>query len=697
MSYRNDQLANLYDNDASGENLTYSPSEQNREFKYPDRVVRVVDPNTQTTSTGQIVNTSSNKNLELKRGYIRSIELPDTGSMNRGYNFHKKLNFQFNPALLTQNVSQNTTVLNFMQQSAADYARPMPGTVTTGFELFFDRSKELNEYRLSDESQIDLASQSPWEELGPQVIGVLHDLSLLFDIIGVGVSSKKKDDIIRGLTAEAIADVLATDASEEEEEAGLTEADRAAQAQASVESFVGLNVGNTAFLLPLPVRVVFSSLYIVEGFVKDITVTFTKFTHSMVPMQCTVGLMFEAKYIGFAKQDTFLTTSLATALSQEPSDALDVETEITDEHLSILKSDLSKLKVVVVTGDGDSEWGDKDYDFTDEVSAGAGLERDVSSIYSLISNKIDYFGIDVYKFLEEADMFLKVVTYDSGFIQNKLVEGSSINVSFDGTFVRAWRYSQEFVDGNRELFSKAQEARTRLINNNIGDAFNNVNPYTLSTDETYRSALKNIATRLRSTFEGAGGNVNTGVQRDDTQGDERLYNSVTKLFSLQMTDSKAYSSGDNDGYVTATTLGQWNAMRNGRAVAGKFVNTSGTGPYYDRAIDGDKDNRNHNVLDDVTDRMHYAIEYKLVVNVYIEDKGPYRFEQWDYVMSNMLDNATADSLNVFKTFNIDWESQYNDTNDDEYISLPPGNAAYDEDDDDDSYISLPPGNAAYGP
>jgi hypothetical protein len=82
------------------------------------------------------------------------------------------------------------------------------------------------------------------------------------------------------------------------------------------KSIIYNNYGNSAFLVSLPVRIVFSSLFMVEGYITSTIVTFNKFNASMVPTQCSVGVTMQALYIGFARRDTFLTTTLETALKE---------------------------------------------------------------------------------------------------------------------------------------------------------------------------------------------------------------------------------------------------------------------------------------------------------------------------------------------------------------------------------------------
>ena len=81
------------------------------------------------------------------------------------------------------------------------------------------------------------------------------------------------------------------------------------------QTTVQKNYGNSAFLSPLPVRIVFSSLFMVEGFVTSSSVQFVKFTRNYVPTICKVTLSVRALYIGFAREKAYLTDALETAVS----------------------------------------------------------------------------------------------------------------------------------------------------------------------------------------------------------------------------------------------------------------------------------------------------------------------------------------------------------------------------------------------
>lgn len=81
------------------------------------------------------------------------------------------------------------------------------------------------------------------------------------------------------------------------------------------------NFGNSAFLVSMPIRIVFSSLFMVEGYITSTIVNFNKFNANMVPTQCSVGIQMQALYIGFARKDTFLTLTLTEGL-KAANDAL---------------------------------------------------------------------------------------------------------------------------------------------------------------------------------------------------------------------------------------------------------------------------------------------------------------------------------------------------------------------------------------
>lgn len=327
MGYRNDQYFNLGNENLTGENLNsftknssgYKVPALNPGFSYPDRVIRTNDhEGTQTTY--------------LKRGYIRSLPI-----VNAGVEFEsRKCQFQFNPATLTQSVQQNPSYLNFIQQDPAQYAQPMPGNVNFTFNLMFDRSMEMN----NTPNDSGVSSDNAWERSSPGQVGVLRDLAAFYSVIGQGLSQDQLE-----YTTQALREVVTLEANSASSSSDTTNVD-ASSSLSNIPDFLEMNVGNSAFLLPLPVRVVFSSLYIVEGLVTNTTVTFTKFNTSMVPMQCVLNVTMEAKYIGFAKKDTFLSWSLKEAAQIQEQTRVEEQTRV-DSVQQSLQDAIGAIEMVV--------------------------------------------------------------------------------------------------------------------------------------------------------------------------------------------------------------------------------------------------------------------------------------------------------------------------------------------------------------
>jgi hypothetical protein len=123
------------------------------------------------------------------------------------------------------------------------------------------------------------------------------------------------------------------------------------------------NFGNSAFLVSMPIRIVFSSLFMVEGYVTATMVTFNKFNANMVPTQCTVGIQMQALYIGFARKDTFLTLTLAEGL-EAANAALDSSGGTTsDPEIVALEALGRNLFKKTVTKANLAGW---DFDFSDD-------------------------------------------------------------------------------------------------------------------------------------------------------------------------------------------------------------------------------------------------------------------------------------------------------------------------------------------
>lgn len=296
--YRNEQL---YGIDRAGEQAGYFTSDgqyrlsgaNNPPFIYPAREIITQDAN------GNV------KKQHLARGYIRSLIESSNGIPVP----IRKCAFQFNPQYLSTSVQMAQDVLNTFQQDIGQLNIPLAANSNFLFQLFFDRSMELNNNTVGagdnvgggDPENTNIFAGA--DALAPSQIGVFRDIGELNAVIGAGLSPDIVDFSRQVLSQQINASFNS--------QSDVTDTTGRDAALGKVNDFVGsVNFGNSAFLLPRPVRAVFSALFMVEGFVTNIDINYTKFTTAMVPMQATVTLTMNAQYIGYAKKRTYVTASL---------------------------------------------------------------------------------------------------------------------------------------------------------------------------------------------------------------------------------------------------------------------------------------------------------------------------------------------------------------------------------------------------
>ena len=287
---------------------------QNAPFQYPRRIIR----HTTVDEYGKPVRTAK----QLDRGFIRNL-MTDTIS-TAGVTTkqqRQRFNFQFNPSAIEQAVQMRQDIYLPILQDPTQFAQPMSAVASFNFDILLDRTMEVGAYQSvgvdgervkTSQIDVDLFGESnPATDV--YQIGVLSDLQVLYSIIGQGFSNKFIEAQLEQLKIQARLE------ASENEELGVTESDIDS---ITSESFSGAaNFGNNAFLIPMPVRVVFSELFMVDGFITSTSVRFTKFNSSMVPIQASVGLSMNALYIGFAKQKTFLTVQLENAKNVQLTNA----------------------------------------------------------------------------------------------------------------------------------------------------------------------------------------------------------------------------------------------------------------------------------------------------------------------------------------------------------------------------------------
>lgn len=266
---------------------------------------------------------------KMRRGFMRSI-LFDTGGADTVVGTkatpNVRLNFQFNPEYIERNVAQSQGAVNPLLQNPANLTQPVPGTASFNFTMTFNREYEVANrdrdlrFRFRDAPANDLplsvtddfTTTSMLGELNdPRYSGVLHDLSIFDKIIGQGISQDVIDTITNfNAKVAAVQNSLTNqgnNANQNNQFIQNTQFDEAAFRKTLSEK----NFGNSAFINPLPVRIVFGDLFMVEGFVTGSAVAFQKFSHQMIPTICQVNCTVQALYFGFAKRKAFLTDSLA--------------------------------------------------------------------------------------------------------------------------------------------------------------------------------------------------------------------------------------------------------------------------------------------------------------------------------------------------------------------------------------------------
>jgi len=261
-------------------------SADNPPFKFPGNTIR------NQSSSGNVYTT------KIQRGYIRSL-MTDMEGVSLQI---RKCAFQFNPERLATSVAMAQDLLNMMQQDIGQFSVPVAANTNFQFSIDFDRSMELNESSNLSGVNPDMANNMLLD-LNPNQVGVLRDIAALNAVIGVGLTPQSVDYAQKVAMRQIVA--------EQEAQGSSADAAKYEKAKTNVPNIIGaVNFGNSAFLQPLPVRVVFSSLFIVEGFVSNVDIEYQKFTSTMVPMRARCTLQMVATYVGYAKKSTFTTESL---------------------------------------------------------------------------------------------------------------------------------------------------------------------------------------------------------------------------------------------------------------------------------------------------------------------------------------------------------------------------------------------------
>lgn len=266
----------------------------------------------------------------IQRGYMRLLtEVFEYGPKGTtitsvgealSHDLGTKLDFQFNPAELTRSVVARTDTQLWINQSPSQLLQPGIGDMSFTWQMLFNRESEVQKGdvagRLKKDwefetfgSRLDQfsAENAAGSDEAAQELGVLADIAILDRITGQSISAEAI------AYAQARYERLVISGAITEEDAVDEENSIVVRAEANPDmknSLMDANIQNSAFLVPNPIRVVFSENFMVDGYVNSVTVSFKKFSTQMVPTVALVDVSMHAIYQGFSRYKSTFTTLL---------------------------------------------------------------------------------------------------------------------------------------------------------------------------------------------------------------------------------------------------------------------------------------------------------------------------------------------------------------------------------------------------
>lgn len=288
-----------------------------------------------------------------KRGYIRRLNEfysrmgPEAKSITG-----RRCNFQFQPETIVRSVSAQTTDTQFFfNQDPAQLSVPIPGQSSYNITLMFNREAEVASGKYTNSSGKLMQSKN-LREVGSELdvnqfitgdyqqewvcsIGVLADIMVLDGVIGQGISTETISILNTISSTQAAATATDSTATEEQKKQAQDILEKESQKVKywTQDAATNPNLGNTAFLVPTPVRIMLSNMMMIEGFILTSSVNFHKFSKRYIPTQCRVDLTVQALYIGFAKNQTLLTQETPLSLTSGGSGPDEVTVKETDKNI----------------------------------------------------------------------------------------------------------------------------------------------------------------------------------------------------------------------------------------------------------------------------------------------------------------------------------------------------------------------------
>jgi hypothetical protein len=353
-SYSSNQFLNLptVESGYNNPNPIARTADDNPEFLYPGKFMPNIYEAPKEVRQGNTNVIQGLTRLDVQRGFIRGIFPEIVQKINEKAQGNPKLGrdlklkyrnlkppvrrcfFQFNPSLILRSVQASSSTINTLLQDPTQLLQAIPGQASFEFQLLFNREREVagqkyrqpsggmvptDNYRASLENYGAEGNSYNQNQVGD--LGVLVDLYVLDSIIGQSITQDTMDTIraywqaSKNLRATGEKDAQGKVINPYEKEDFFGGKD--GKYKTGLENVLG----NSAFLNPMPVRIVFSSLFMVEGFVTASSVAFHKFSREMVPTVCQVTLNVQALYIGFAKKNSYITQQLEDQITTDLENA----------------------------------------------------------------------------------------------------------------------------------------------------------------------------------------------------------------------------------------------------------------------------------------------------------------------------------------------------------------------------------------
>jgi hypothetical protein len=305
----------------------------------------------------------------------------------------------------------------------------------------------------------------------------------------------------------------------------------------------------------------------------------------MVPMQATLNILFEAKYIGFAKKDTFFTNVLADYEDQElvssPFADIGIEPDLLKEYVEAIKADLGVANIALVgnTGPSTKEWF-RHY-MPNEWGASTHGYKEGSMLPLLVSNQ-DLYGGGTKKIEERTDRTHLVVGFPNAVSGSRLINlidnenrTVGVTVSAEG---HLWRIQEKaFQDPDiKKLYDDVRKYSYLTFRDAMHPG--------QERDSSRREALRKFYNAVRQYTTPS---VTEPIE--DQGGNTRVFSVVHKVISGHIDDTNIVLEGlkDKDGEDVEVNVFSSGAEELGNlfktGLTGKVFAHEGAG-YYDRSI-----------------------------------------------------------------------------------------------------------------